>query len=245
MRVSVLQHTAFEHAGILRDFMREDGIDFDVAALDEGDGVPLLDPYDALIVLGGPMGPLDYDAYPWLADETALIREAVVERALPTLGICLGHQLLAQALGGTLAPLEKTEVGFVEVSLNEAGQRDPLFTGWPGTSPGLQWHEWQVKELPPGAVPLASSAACANQAIRAGPRAWGVQFHIEAYDGIVDEWLAPAGHEQELQRLMGPDGRAAFSSQATQNMARLNADARRLFDNFTALARLPAEALED
>ncbi len=65
MRVAILQHAAFEHAGILRDFMRADGIAFDVTALDEGDAVPTLDAYDALIVLGGPMGPLDNDAHPW------------------------------------------------------------------------------------------------------------------------------------------------------------------------------------
>ena len=80
--------------------------------------------------------------------------------------------------------------------------------------------------------------------MRAAPRAWGVQFHIEVYDGIVGEWLASPGNEEELQRLIGPDARVAFASQATQNMARLNRDARRLFDSFTALARLLAEALE-
>ena len=245
MRVSVLQHAAFEHAGILRDFMRADGIAFEVAALDEGDALPALDPYDALIVLGGPMGPFDHDAHPWLADETALVREAVVERALPTLGICLGHQLLAQALGGRLALPGHTEVGVVDITLNEAGQRDPLFAGWESTAPALQWHEWQIKSLPPGAVPLAHSATCPIQAMRAAPRAWGVQFHIEAYDGTIDEWLAPEGHEEELQRLMGPDARAAFTFQANENMARLNRDARRLFDNFTALVKLPAEALEE
>ncbi len=245
MRISVLQHAAFEHAGILRDFMRADGIAFDVAALDEGDAVPRLDAYDALIVLGGPMGPIDVDAHPWLADETALIREAVLERALPTLGICLGHQLLALALGGTLAPMAKTEVGVVEITLNEAGMRDPLFRGWEGTAPCLQWHEWQVEELPQGAVPLARSAACPIQAMRAAPRAWGVQFHIEAYERTVSEWLAPEGHEEELERHMGPDARAAFEAQTAHHLTRLNRDARRLFDNFTALARLPAEALED
>ena len=244
MRFAVLQHAGFEHAGILRDFMRADGIAFDVAALDNGDPVPILDPYDALIVLGGPMGPLDYGAHPWLADETALIREAIVERALPTLGICLGHQLMAQALGGTLELPGHTEVGVVEIILNKAGQRDPLFAGWESPSPGLQWHEWQVKELPPGAINLAHSAACQIQAMRAAPRAWGVLFHIEVYDGTIDEWLAPEGHELELQRILGPDARNNFSTQATQNMIRLNHDARRLFDNFIELARLPAVAVE-
>ena len=137
MRVSVLQHAGFEHAGILRDFMREDGIAFDVAALDEGDALPRLDRYDALMILGGPMGPLEYDAHPWLKGETELIREAVAAVALPTLGICLGHQLIAEALGGALSLLAKTEVGVVDITLNEAGKRDPLFAGLENTVPGL------------------------------------------------------------------------------------------------------------
>ncbi|MBT5778512.1 MAG: type 1 glutamine amidotransferase [Rhodospirillaceae bacterium] len=244
MRISVLQHAGFEHAGILRDFMRDDGIVFDVTALDEGDALPKLDKYDALIVLGGPMAPLDYDSHPWLASETELVRQAVAERALPTLGICLGHQLIAQALGGSLSLLEKTEVGVVDITLNEAGKRDPLFAGLEATSPGLQWHDWQIGELPPGAIPLAHSDGCAIQAMRAAPRAWGVQFHIETCASTVSEWLEPPGHEQELQKHLGPDAHAIFEAQAAENMARLNRDARRLFNNFTALARLPAEAVE-
>ena len=244
MRFSVLQHAAFEHAGILCDFMREECISFDVVALDEGDTVPNLDPYNALIVLGGPMGPLDYDDHPWLADETAIIREAVMERALPTLGICLGHQLLALALGGSLSEMTEIEAGVVDIDFNEAGKRDPLFAGLDATAPGFQWHEWQVKEPPPGAVPLAASALCPIQAMRVAPRAWGVQFHIEAYAGTLDEWLEPPGHEEELQTILGPDARAVFAAQAAEHMPRLNADARRLFDNFVRLAQLPAEALE-
>lgn len=244
MRISVLQHAAFEHAGILRNFMHEDEISFDVAALDEGAKIPLLDPYDALIVLGGPMGPLDYDKHPWLADETAAIREAVVERALPTLGICLGHQLLALALGGSLSEMKEAEAGVVDITLNEAGKRDPLFAGLAGTVPGFQWHEWQIAEPPPGAVPLAASGLCPVQAMRAGARAWGVQFHIEVQAGTADEWLTPAGYEEELQVVLGPDARAIFAAQAAEHMHRLNADARCLFSNFIQLAQLPAEVVE-
>ncbi len=244
MYIAVLQHAAFEHAGILCDFMREDRISFDIAALDEGDTLPDLDPYDALIILGGPMGPLDYSDHPWLIDETASIREAVVERALPTLGICLGHQLLALALGGSLSEMEEPEAGVIEITLNEAGKRDPLFQGLASSAPSFQWHEWQVKEPPPGAVPLATSALCPVQAMRVAPRAWGVQFHIEAYTGTLDEWLAPVSHEEELQTILGPNARATFAVQAARHMPRLNADARRLFDNFTQLAQIPAEALE-
>ncbi len=244
MRISVLQHTGFLHAGILRDFMRTDGIAFDVAALDEGDSLPKLDRYDALIILGGTMGPLDYDAHPWLAGETALVREAVIDRSLPTLGICLGHQLIAHALGGSLSEMAKSEVGVVDITLNEAGRRDPLFKGWEATALSVQWHAWQVAQLPPGAIPLARSSACPIQAMRVAPRAWGVQFHIEAYDRTVTEWLEPAGHVEILQKHLGPDAHAIFAAQAAENMQRLNRDARRLLDNFTALARLPVKAVE-
>ena len=245
MRISVLQHAGFEHAGVLRDFMRDDGIAFDVAALDEGDALPKLDKYDALIVLGGPMGPKDYGSHPWLKGETELVRQAVVERALPTLGICLGHQLIAEALGGSLSVLEKTEVGVVDITLNEAGKRDPLFAGLEAAVPGLQWHDWQVAELPPGAILLADSDACAIQAMRAGPRAWGVQFHIETCASTVREWLEPPGHAEALQKHLGPDEHAIFEAEAAENMARLNRDARRLFGNFTALAQLPPESVEE
>ncbi|MBI07049.1 MAG: GMP synthase [Rhodospirillaceae bacterium] len=245
MHIALLQHAAFEHAGILRDFMYEDRISFDIVALDEGDPLPDLDPYDALIVLGGPMGPLDYDDHPWLINETALIREAVVERALPTLGICLGHQLLALALGGSLSEMKKTEAGVTEIAFNEAGKRDPLFQGLASKAPSFQWHEWQVEEPPPGAVPLASSALCPVQAIRAAPRAWGVQFHIEASNGTLDEWLTPVGHEDELQTILGPNARTTLSDQAAIHMPRLNADARRMFNNFIQLAQMPAKAIEN
>jgi GMP synthase-like glutamine amidotransferase len=244
MRIAILQHNEIEHAGILRDFMREAGIAFDVTALDEGEPPPDLDPYDALIVLGGSMGPLDYDDYPWLIDETAKIREAVVERALPTLGICLGHQLLAAALGGRLGHMAQAEAGVVDIAYNEAGKRDPLFAGVADIAPSFQWHEWQVVELPPGALPLAGSPLCAVQAMRAGPRAWGVQFHIEIFDGTLDEWLAPPGHVEDLQSILGPDARAIFEAQMAEHLPRLNADARRMFDNFIRLAQLPPEALE-
>ena len=244
MRVSILQHAGFEHAGTLRDFMHADGTRFDVAALDEGDALPKLDRYDALIILGGPMGPLDHDAHPWLVGETECIREAVVDRALPTLGICLGHQLLALALGGSLTCMTKAEVGVVDISFNEAGRRDPLFAGWQTVAPGLQWHDWQVGELPPGAIPLASTAACPIQAMRAAPRAWGVQFHIEAYDQTVSEWLAPPGREEELKKHLGEDAHTIFESETAQNMQRLNSDARRLFSNFTTLAQLPERSVE-
>ena len=92
MKFLVFQHIDIEHPGIFRDFMRADGIAWDTVELDEGDPIPQLEGYDALISMGGPMDVFEEDAHPWIADEKVAIREAVAERDMPFLGVCLGHQ---------------------------------------------------------------------------------------------------------------------------------------------------------
>lgn len=241
MRLLVLQHADFEHAGRLRAQMRERDVAYDVAALDEGDAIPPLDGYQGVMVLGGPMGPLDEADHPWLRDEIGAIREAVVERDLAVLGICLGHQLLAVALGGEVGRMGASEVGICPYELNDTGRHDGLFRGLDGARLGLQWHGWEVTRLPPDALNLANSEITACQAMRAGRRAWGVQFHIETFDGTVAEWTAPPENEAALISLMGEDARARFIAEAEAAMPRLNADSRVIFDNFLTLARAPTE----
>ena len=169
MKFLVLQHIDIEHPGIFRDFMRADGIAWDTVELDEGEAIPPLDGYDALISMGGPMDVFEEEAHPWLADEKVAIREAVAERDMPFLGVCLGHQLLADALGGRVETMPEPEVGIMTVDLTAAGRADPLLAGLDPAVTCLQWHGCAVTRLPGDAVSLASSPLCAVQAFRARP----------------------------------------------------------------------------
>jgi len=111
MKILVLQHATCEHPGIFRDFLKEDGHEWHAVELDQGETAPPLDGFDALWVMGGPMDVWQEDAHPWLRDEKRLIQDAVQERGMPFLGLCLGHQLLAEALGGAAGPSKTPEIG--------------------------------------------------------------------------------------------------------------------------------------
>src|SRR6185312_10665844 len=106
MKIIVLQHLDVEHPGIFRNFLRDDGLSWDTIEMDAGDAIPDLAAYDLMMVMGGPQDVWQEDIYPWLAVEKAAIRRFVVEMKKPYLGICLGHQLLASAIGGDVGPGE-------------------------------------------------------------------------------------------------------------------------------------------
>lgn len=234
MKILVFQHLAVEHPGVFRDFFREHGILWDAVELDSGVPIPSLDGYDALWVMGGPMDVWETDLYPWLIPEKAAIREAVVERRLPFLGICLGHQLLADALGGSCRKMAAPEIGVHKVILTDNAAADPLFQGLPATKEVLQWHAVEVAALPPGATVLATSPACSVQAMRVGDRAWGVQYHVEITATTVTDWSSDQGYRCVLQAALGPDGVAAIEAACAARMAAFHRNAKRLFDNFMA-----------
>ena len=232
MHILVLQHERVEHPGIFREFLAEDGHTWDAVELDEGEALPELDGYDALWVMGGPMDVWQEEAHTWLVAEKAYIREAVEQRGMPFLGLCLGHQLLAEALGGTVGKAERPEVGVMDVMLTEAGASGVLFDGLPEVFPALQWHGAEVTALPPGAQVLATSPDCAVQAMKWGTRAYSMQFHMEVEPDTVRVWADIPEYAGALEAALGAGAVARLDADCAAKMPLFNEMAERLYINW-------------
>ena len=235
MRFLVFQHHPAEHPGIVRDFLVADGIAWDAVELDAGEAIPNLAPYDALLVMGGPMDVWQEEAHPWLRTEKAAIAHWVKDLNRPYLGLCLGHQLLADALGGKVAPMTQGEIGVCEVVLSESGHADPLLGGTEEPIKALQWHSAEVKALPEGAVALAHSDLSPNQAIRVGARAYGLQYHLEVEADTVRNWGVIEEYRKALESSLGPGALDPFDAETAACLPAFNAAARRLYDAFLRL----------
>lgn len=235
-RILVFQHHPLEHPGTLREFFAEDAVRADVVRLDAGEAIPLLQGYDGLLVMGGPQDVWQEDRYPWLRGEKAAIREAAGDRSMPYLGICLGHQLLADAFGGKVEPMKgRAEIGVGEVELTPEGMADPLLAGLGPRIGCLQWHAAEVTAPPRDAVVLAANSASPIQAIRYGARAYGLQFHIEATEKTVSDWAGIPSYKRALERGLGEGELAVFEAKARRCVPGFKANARFLYESFKAL----------
>ncbi len=192
-RVVAIRHLAFEDIGSIAAILEARGCG--VVYLDAGvtDLSMRLDADDALIVLGGPIGAYEDDRYPFLSDELRLIEHAL-KRQLPVLGICLGAQLLARALGARVYPGAGREIGIAPIDLTADGEASCLKHLAPDHLV-FHWHG-DTFDLPDGAVRLASTATTLNQAFSHGDKVLGLQFHIEAEAQKIERWLI--GHTCEL-----------------------------------------------
>ncbi len=236
MHILILQHARVEHAGVFRRFLTEDGHSWDAVELDEGEKLPDLDGYDGLWVLGGPMDVWQEQAYPWLVEEKAFIQKAVRDMGLPYLGLCLGHHLLARSLGGEVGPSQTPEIGVMGVQLTEAGATGIFLDGVPERFDCLQWHRAEVKKMPAGAQCLVTSPDCAVQAMRWGPRAYSLQFHMETEPDTVENWAAIPAYATALDAAMGPGAVARLQAGCASRMTQFNTIAERIYMNWLQTA---------
>ncbi len=176
MRAHVLQHVWFEDIGSIRGWLDARGAHIGYTRFFEPDAaLPAVGEADLLIVMGGPMSVNDERQYPWLNDERRFIAETI-RHGTPVLGICLGAQLIAGALGARVYPNAVKEIGWLPVTAVDNGAEDAF--RFPASATVFHWHG-ETFDLPPGAVHLARSAACAHQAFQFGRKVIGLQFHLE------------------------------------------------------------------
>ena len=237
MRILVIQHSPLDHPGVMRRYMAEDGIDWDPIDVFLGQRIPALHRYDALIVMGGPQQTDEEKEFPWLLEEKNFIRRAVLEESKPLLGICLGSQLIADAMGGQVGPMELPEIGVLDVDTVAEAAGDPLLADLPVPAKALQWHLNGVMSLPPGAQHLMKSKAWKNQAFRVGHLSYGLQFHMELSADMVQAVEAYPEYIMALEAQHGVGALTRLVADMERNAGAMDRSMRHIFDNFLRLAQ--------
>ncbi|MGZ4586731.1 MAG: type 1 glutamine amidotransferase [Mycobacteriaceae bacterium] len=201
-RILVVEHEHGTGPGFIGETLTDAGLQLDLQRPYRGDPLPQdLSGHHGLIVLGGTPNPYDDAATPWLPAVRALLAEAL-DRQVPTLGICLGGEILAMVAGGQVRRATRgVEVGIQHLTVTDAGRHDPLFAGLPAQVPAVEWHVEEIAALPPGSVTLCSSDRFPNQAFRVGTCAWGTQFHPEVLTDMATAWAEPDSAEMRLAGL--------------------------------------------
>lgn len=233
-KLLVFQHVAFEILGTLNPLFKRSG--FRIRYVNFGrhpDAQPSLEGYHGLVVLGGPMNASQAHQYPHLATEIKLIRQAI-HKEIPVLGICLGAQLIAKALGAKVFQHHEKEIGWYQISPTKEGKKDSLLAHFQDTEKIFQWHGDSF-DIPKKAVQLAVSPTCLNQAFRFGTNVYGLQFHLEVDEPLIERWLKVPMHKKEIEGLKGKIDPQVIRQETTFYIERLKRLSNRTFGEFIKL----------
>lgn len=228
-RLLVIQHIAADHLGTFANTFEDMGIDLHVVRLHEKDEVPAsIDDYKGLVLLGGSMSAYDDARYDFLAKEEVLIKQAIL-RKVPTLGVCLGAQLIAKAAGARVFRGPRKEIGWYRVKFSKEAASHRLFKLFGEEAYLFQWHG-DTFELPRSALRMAASSLYPNQAFRIGYNVFGIQFHLEANEEIVQEWSTR--FENEVNEVSKPE---TIETETELYLPRMKELSREFASSFTRL----------
>ncbi len=194
MRIHYLQHVPFENPGIILTWAKKMNYTVTGTLLYLEEKPPVQEEYDWLVIMGGPMNIYEEDKYPWLGMEKRFIRSAI-DCGKVVMGLCLGGQLIADALGGKVIRNEFREIGWFPVELTEEALSLPQFSFLPGKPVVFEWHGDTFTELPESVTVIATNEACKNQAFLCGTRVYGFQFHMESTREIIEALILNCGGE--------------------------------------------------
>ena len=229
----VIQHMDFDHVGRFAEYFAEDGILPTTVRPFKGEAIPALAGYDLMFVMGGAQDTWQEAEYPYLKDEKQAIREWVAERAKPYFGICLGHQLLADALGGSVGMAAKAEVGVFDIEVRDS---KTLLAGLPNTMTVMQWHHAEVQRAPEVAKVLARSNNAAVQALQVGRHAFSTQFHCEFTPQAVLSWAAVPSYVAALEKENGEGAHGRLLKACWPHMPQMGRQTRIMWENFKRMS---------
>ncbi len=210
MRIHYFQHVPFEGLGNIEGWVRSKNYALSATRFYAADPLPKIDEIDWLVIMGGPMGACEDKKHPWLTAEKNFI-EASIKAGKKVLGICLGAQLIASVLGDKVYPHIHKEIGWFPLMLTAEGRASDVLKGFPAELPVFHWHG-DTFSLPRGAVHLAATAACRNQAFAYGSKVIGLQFHLDVKRMMVEQLiehgaaeLVKAQYIQSPEQMLRPD----------------------------------------
>jgi GMP synthase-like glutamine amidotransferase len=229
MSVLFIKHIDIEGPGTIADFLDARAIQYKIADVSKNNALPSApEQYQAIVILGGPMNVYEEEKYPFLKAEDALLKAALRKR-VPLLGVCLGAQLIAKALGAKVRKAAEKEIGWFKVNLTDNGIKDRLFLDLKSKIDVFQWHG-DTFDIPDKGLHLASSKVCSNQAFKYNDNAYGLQFHLEVTKDMVQEWLD--AYSDEISSLGDKVNREAILEQAEASSETYNNQAKIFYENF-------------
>lgn len=230
----VFQHVPYEPLGTLNPLLKREGYRIRYVNFGrEPDARPSIDGYNGLVVLGGPMSVTDSCRFAHLTHEAEVIADAI-DRGLPVIGICLGAQLIAKALGAGVRQNEEKEIGWYRLAITDAAKEDSAFSHFDDDDHVFQWHG-DTFDVPDGAVHLATTATCHNQAFRYGDNVYGLQFHLECDEPMIERWLRVPDHVDEIASTGGKIDPHVIRAHTPKHIGRLKTLSDRVFGEFVRI----------